>query len=148
ACRLFNEVGKRCAEAGIHFCYHNHAWEFEDREGDTCGMDVIAAETDPAFVKFCIDVYWVHIGGQDPAAFVRKHADRGVYYHFKDGGKNAEGRPVFLELGNGEVDLKAAYAAAAATNPEWIVYEQDRTDGSPTQAVRASRAYMRQQLGI
>ena len=49
--RAFNEIGRRCADEGVHFCYHNHAWEFEDREGDTCGMDVLASETDPALVK-------------------------------------------------------------------------------------------------
>jgi len=148
ASRLFNEVGKQCRDAGAYFCYHNHAWEFEDREGDTSGMDVIAAETDPALVKFCIDVYWVHIGGEDPAAFVRKHADRGVYFHFKDGGKDEQGRPTFSELGQGGVDLKAALQAALETNPEWIVYEQDRTGRTPEESARMSRAYMREELGI
>jgi sugar phosphate isomerase/epimerase len=148
ASRLFNEVGQRCRDAGLQFCYHNHAWEFEDREGDTCGMDVLAAETDAALVKFCIDVYWVHIGGADPAAFIHRHAERGVYYHFKDGRRGTDGKPVFTELGGGEVDLEAAFAAAASTNPEWIVYEQDRSDQPPAAAARASRAYMRERLGI
>ncbi len=146
--RLFDEVGRRCRDAGVFFCYHNHAWEFEDREGDRCGMDVLAAETDPDLVKFCIDVYWVHVGGEDPAAFVREHADRGVYYHFKDGGRGADGKPWFTELGRGEVDLPAALDAALATGPEWIVYEQDRSEISPTESVRVSRAYMRSRLGI
>jgi len=145
---LFNEVGKRCADAGAVFCYHNHAWEFEDREGDTCGMDVLAQETDPDLVKFCIDVYWVHVGGEDPAAFVRRHAARGAYYHFKDGGRTPDGKPRFTELGGGEVDLKAALAAALETRPEWIVYEQDRSERDPGESVRISRAYLREQMGI
>src|SRR5262245_1459813 len=99
ASRLFNQVGRQCRDEGIVFCYHNHAWEFEDREGDTCGMDVLAAETDAALVKFCIDVYWVHVGGADPAAFIRQHAARGAYYHFKDRRRDPDGRPVFTELG-------------------------------------------------
>ena len=24
----FNEVGRRCKDAGVQFCYHNHSWEF------------------------------------------------------------------------------------------------------------------------
>jgi sugar phosphate isomerase/epimerase len=148
ASRRFNEVGKQCRDAGVVFCYHNHAWEFEDREGDTCGMDVLAAETDPALVKFCIDVYWVHIGGEDPAAFIRRHAERGAYYHFKDGGRDADGKPSFSELGRGEVDLKRALAAALETGPEWITYEQDRPTTTATESARASRAYMREELGI
>lgn len=148
ACRLFNQVGRQAQDAGVVFCYHNHAWEFEDREGASSGMDVIVAETDPELVKFCIDVYWVHVGGEDPAAFIRRHAARGAYYHFKDGGRDADGRPYFTELGRGEVDLPAAFAAARETRPEWIVYEQDRTDRTPGESARESREYLRSILGV
>lgn len=148
ASRLFNEVGRRCKEEGAVFCYHNHAWEFEDREGDTCGMDILAAETDPALVKFCLDVYWIYHGGADPVAFIQRHRDRAVYFHFKDGERQEDGKAHFLELGRGEVDLKAAYAAAAALGPEWIVYEQDRSEKAPGESVRESREYMRSALGL
>ena len=148
ASRRFNEVGKRCRDAGVQFCYHNHAWEFEDREGDMCGMDVLDHETDPALVKYCLDVYWIHHGGVDPVRFIRAHQDRAVYFHFKDGVRGPDGKAQFRELGRGEVDLRAAYEAALALQPEWIVYEQDRTDGSPTESVRESRDFMRQTLGL
>jgi sugar phosphate isomerase/epimerase len=91
ACRLFNQVGGKCHEAGLVFCYHNHAWEFEDREGATCGMDVLSAETDSALVKFCLDVYWIYQGGQDPVRFINMHQDRAAYFHFKDGVRGAAG---------------------------------------------------------
>jgi sugar phosphate isomerase/epimerase len=148
AVQLFNQVGRQCRDAGVVFCYHNHAWEFEDREGDTCGMDVLAAETDPALVKFCLDVYWIYHGGEDPVAFINGHRDRGACFHFKDGVRGADGKAQFRELGRGVVDLQAAYRAAIALNPEWIVYEQDRSDGNPTDSVRESRAYMRERLGL
>jgi sugar phosphate isomerase/epimerase len=148
ASRLFNEVGRQCRDAGIDFCYHNHAWEFEDREGDTCGMDVLSAETDPGLVKFCLDVYWIYHGGADPVRFINDHKERAVYFHFKDGIRGEDGKAQFRELGRGVVDLKAAYEAAAALNPDWIVYEQDRTDGNPTESVRESREYMRRALGL
>jgi sugar phosphate isomerase/epimerase len=148
ASKLFNEVGKRCQDAGVVFCYHNHAWEFEDREGDTCGMDVLSAETDPALVKFCLDVYWIYHGGDDPVRFINAHKERGAYFHFKDGIREADGKPNFKELGHGVVDLKAAYAAAAALKPEWVAYEQDRSEGDPSESVRVSREYMRDSLGL
>ena len=28
AAEVFNDVGRRCQERGIRFCYHNHAWEY------------------------------------------------------------------------------------------------------------------------
>jgi sugar phosphate isomerase/epimerase len=148
AAKLFNEVGKQARDAGAVFCYHNHAWEFEDREGDTCGMDVLAAETDPALVKFCLDVYWIYHGQDDPVRFINAHQDRAVYFHFKDGVRADDGQAQFKELGRGKVDLKAAYAAALALNPDWIVYEQDRSEGDPSASVRESRDYMRSALGL
>ena len=148
ACAVFNEAGKICQDAGVHLCYHNHAWEFEDREGDTRGIDVLLDGTDAAVVKFCVDVYWVYHGQDDPARFITANAERGVYYHFKDGERRPDGKARFLELGAGEVDLKAAYAAAAATNPAWITYEQDRTEKTPTESSRESLAYLRGELGL
>jgi sugar phosphate isomerase/epimerase len=111
-------------------------------------MDVIAGETDPALVRFCLDVYWLHHAGEDPAAFIRRHADRGGYFHFKDGVRREDGTPQFRELGAGAVDLHAAFEAAAEAGADWIVYEQDRSDVSPEESVRRSRAFMRDALGL
>jgi sugar phosphate isomerase/epimerase len=148
ASRVFNTVGARCRDEGVVFCYHNHAWEFEDREGDTCGMDVLGSETDPALVKYCLDVYWIYHGGADPVRFIQANRDRAAYFHFKDGVRGEDGRAQFRELGRGAVDLKSAYAAAAALGPEWVVYEQDRTELTPTESTRISRAFMRDSLGL
>ena len=142
AAPVFNEVGRRCKDAGMVFCYHNHAWEFEELNG-VKGIHRLAELTDPKLVKLCIDVYWVHIGGERPAEFIARYADRAPYYHFKDGGPGE-----FKELGQGQVDLKAALKAALATNPEWIVCEQDRTDKNVAQSITESRTYMREVLGL
>jgi sugar phosphate isomerase/epimerase len=74
-------------------------------------------------VKFCLDVYWLACGGEDPAAFIRKHADRAAYFHFKDGTFDAAAQKplTFTELGRGQVDLKAATAAVREVAPEWVV---------------------------
>ena len=58
-----------------------------------------------------------------------------------------DGKAHFQELGRGAVDLKAAFDAAVALAPEWIVYEQDRSDGEPTASVRESREYLKK-LGV
>jgi sugar phosphate isomerase/epimerase len=139
---VFNEIGRRCKDAGIVFCYHNHNWEFEAFNG-VKGIHRLAELTDPDLVKLCIDVYWVHIGGERPAEFIARYAHRAPYYHFKDGGPGQ-----FKELGQGQVDLKAAVKAALATNPEWIICEQDRTDKNAAQSITESRTYMREALGL
>jgi sugar phosphate isomerase/epimerase len=142
AAPVFNAIGRRCREAGVVFCYHNHAFEFEEF-GGLKGIHRLTELTDPAVVKLCIDVYWVHIGGERPVEFIARYADRAPYFHLKDGAPG-----VFKELGQGEVDLKAATAAALAVNPEWIVCEQDRTDKEVRQSITESRAYMRDELGL
>jgi sugar phosphate isomerase/epimerase len=149
--KVFNEAGKRLADAGLTFNYHNHAWEFDDL-GGVNGMEVLTAETDPAYVKFNIDVFWVYYGGKDPVTFIAEHADRAGYFHFKDGRKltDAEGkaRPEFLELGHGDVDLKAAMEAAVKAGARWIVAEQDNTRLQPVESATISRRYMRDVLGV
>jgi sugar phosphate isomerase/epimerase len=149
--KLFNEVGKNLANEGLSFNYHNHAWEFEDL-GGVNGMEILSQETDPTYVKFNIDVFWVWYGGKDPVAFIRQHADRAGYFHFKDGkrenGSDGKPHPNFLELGRGDVDLKAAIAAALETNATFIVAEQDRTELTPLEAATISRTYMRDALGV
>lgn len=140
----FNRVGEMCREAGVVFCYHNHAWEFKPLEGGAKGIHRLCELTDPALVKLCIDVYWVTIGGEQPAEFIARYADRCGYYHFKDGGQDAEGRPTFIELGQGEVDLVSARQATLAPPLDWIVCEQDRSEQDPALSVKQSFAYLKQ----
>lgn len=148
--QVFNQVGKRLADEGLTFNYHNHAWEFDDL-GGTNGMAILDAETDPALVKYNLDVFWIYYGGLDPVAFIQSHSDRTGYFHFKDGRKttvDGKTQPEFLELGRGEVDLKAAYQAAQQAGAQWVVAEQDRTELTPAEAVTISRAYLRDILGV
>jgi sugar phosphate isomerase/epimerase len=145
--RLFNDVGARLRDEGLVFNYHNHAWEFDDLGGMT-GMRILAAETDPEVVKFNIDVFWVTIGGGVPGDFIRAHRDRAGYFHFKDGRRGPDGKPVFLELGRGDVDLKGSMEAAREVGAEWIVAEQDITELPHQESISISRTYMRDELRL
>ena len=148
----FNAVGKTLAGEGLHFNYHNHAWEFDDLGGVT-GMQILDQETDPSFVKFNADVFWIWYAGHDPAEFIQKYANRLGYYHFKDGkkGVDSEGKPKpeFLELGKGEVDLTAAYESALkVASPRWITTEQDNTKLTPFDSIKISRDFLSGKLSI
>ncbi len=149
--KLFNEIGKIARDNGVAFNYHNHAWEFTDL-GGTNGMEILASETDPELVKFNIDVFWVWYGNDDPVRFIGEHAARAGYFHFKDGKRrtdeNGAVRPYFLELGRGDVDLKAAYGAAVAADATWITSEQDSTELTSLESATISRSFLRDSLGI
>jgi len=143
---VFNRVGRRCLDAGIQFCYHNHNWEFTPFDGQIA-LHRLAELTDPQAVKFCVDVFWVAVGGEDPAAFIQRYADRIPYCHIKDGQWEA-GHPGkatrFTELGAGNVDLPAAVRAALQVQPEWLVYEQDTSnDRDPVESATESLSHLR-----
>jgi sugar phosphate isomerase/epimerase len=145
AARTMNQAGGLCQEAGIRFCYHNHHWEFRRFDG-TVAMHAMIAATEAGLVHLCPDVYWVHVGGEDPAEFISRYRDRCPYFHFKDGLGGDQFRE-FRELGRGRVDLAAALKAALACDPEWIVVEQDTTQMEPAESVRISREYLKS-LGL
>ena len=47
---VFNKAGKLARDAGLTFCYHNHAFEFETING-VKGIHVLGEETDPEIVS-------------------------------------------------------------------------------------------------
>jgi len=142
AAERFNEVGELCASNGLTFCYHNHWFEFDSFNGIK-GIDRLCQLTDPGLVKLCIDVYWVAMGGEDPADFIHRHADRAGYYHFKDGGKHGDEQWWWVELGQGEIDLPAAWDAARQVGCDWVIAEQDRSDKDPALSVKESFDYLK-----
>ena len=143
--RVLSRAGARCRDAGVTLCYHNHAWEFQPIEGRR-PIDLLIAESDPEAVRLCPDIYWIQVGGQAPADFIAQHRDRCPYFHFKDG-LGGERAGEFRELGRGAVDVPSALQAALACSPEWIVTEQDSTEGDPADSVRISRECLRE-LGL
>ncbi len=79
----FNTFGKILAENGVTFCYHTHGYEFQPYEDGTL-MDYIIQNTNPEYVSFEMDIYWVYFGGGDPAALLRKYPTRWKLMHIKD----------------------------------------------------------------
>jgi sugar phosphate isomerase/epimerase len=139
----FNTVGQMCLDAGLTFCYHNHAWEFQPLEGGKQGIYTLLDRTCPTLVKLTIDVFWLHISGVNPAAFIARYADRVGYYHFKDGAKTPDGQ-TFIELGQGDVDLVGARDEALKHPLGWIVCEQDSSQLEPRTSIKQSFDYLKQ----
>jgi sugar phosphate isomerase/epimerase len=167
----FNEAGRRCKEAGVQFCYHNHSWEFANytsanpaeevpfgTPGSVTGLARLLELTDPDLVKGCFDVYWIQHGGENPAAFLEKYKDRVGYPHFKDlrylgpeprrQGRLTRDEATFVELGQGEVDLAAIWRVLEPLHLPWVVYEQDRSELAAGVAADVSRRHLRDVIGI
>ncbi|WP_284644531.1 sugar phosphate isomerase/epimerase family protein [Paenibacillus silviterrae] len=142
-----NEIGKRLADAGLSFIYHNHNFEFTKLNG-RLGMDILLEETDPRFVGFELDMYWVQAGGADPAEWIRKVKGRMKVAHFKDMMIYPEREQRFAEVGEGNMNYAAIVEACRSTGVEWAAVEQDNCyDKDPFECLATSYRNLRQ-LGL
>jgi sugar phosphate isomerase/epimerase len=122
-------IGKRCRERGVTLCYHNHEFEFKLKVGDKTFFDALYASTDPSHLQAQIDTYWVYFAGLDPAAVIKQYAGRCPLIHLKDMPKDFTKfeRPAkFAEVGEGQVDMRAIFAASEASGAKWYIVEQDQ----------------------
>ena len=87
----FNKWGAAFRAEGITYGYHPHGFEFVSlpAEGGKTPFDIIAAETNPEFVSFEMDVFWVFHAGIDPTALLKKYPTRWSLLHVKDIRKGA-----------------------------------------------------------
>lgn len=82
---VFNSAGKMFAENGLSLCYHAHGYEFREYEGGKGTLfEYMMANTNPAYVNFQMDVFWMKNPGQDPVALLKKYPTRWKSLHLKD----------------------------------------------------------------
>lgn len=143
----FNASGKVLRENGITFCYHAHGYEFQPYEDGTL-MDYLINNTNPEYVSFEMDVFWVQFGGGDPVELLEKYGDRWKLMHLKDMRKGTEkdltgltGPENDVVLGTGELDFPGILRAAKKAGIAHYFIE-DESD-SPTTNVPQSIAYLK-----
>jgi sugar phosphate isomerase/epimerase len=139
------KAGAVLREAGQVLGYHNHAIEFLRVGGKTL-LETIYDTTSPENLVGEIDTYWVQYGGGDPVAWCERLAGRLPLLHLKDYGYTAENKPVFAEIGYGNLDCKGIVSAAEASGCEWFIIEQDTCSGDPFDSLRLSFDYIRDHL--
>ncbi len=132
---LFNRIGRDVQQAGMQFCYHNHAFEFETFDGKFA-LDWLYELTDPDLVKAELDVYWVRYAGQDPTAYIRRYAGRMALVHLKDMEPGDE--RFFAEVGEGVIEWAPIFEASEAAQVQWYVVEQDRCRRPSMESARIS----------
>ena len=143
----FNTFGKVLADNGVTFCYHTHGFEFQPYKDGTL-MDYIIQNTNPEYVSFEMDIYWVQFGGGDPAALLRKYPTRWKMMHIKDMKHGVEKDMTGLtspdndvEVGTGELNIPEILKAAKEVGVEYYFIE-DESDRIITQ-IPASISYLK-----
>jgi sugar phosphate isomerase/epimerase len=145
---VFNTAGKLIAENGLSFCYHPHGYEFRPYENGTL-FDYLVKQTNPLYVNFEMDVFWVKQPGQDPVALLEKYPKRFLMLHLKDrqpgtpGSQNGRADDeTNVVLGQGDVNIAAVMKAAKKIGIKHYFIE----DESPrsVQQIPQSLAYLKQ----
>jgi inosose dehydratase len=152
---LLTEIGKRTADIGIPAAYHNHMNAIGERPEE---VDAVLDATDPRYLKVLLDVAHYRQGGGDPAKAIRKYADRLLFLHIKDVQSPLPGHtgdPMrsyrWVELGRGNVDLKAVFAALHDVRFRgWAIVELDSVPdkaNSPKESAVMAKQYL-EKLGF
>ena len=109
----FNLAGRALKENGITLCYHAHGYEFQPYEKGTL-LDYIFKNTNPEYVSFEMDIFWIQFGGGDPVALLKKYGNRWKLMHLKDMKKGTKkdltgltGGESNVPLGQGELAIPA-----------------------------------------
>lgn len=137
-----DEAGSKLFDAGITLCYHNHALEFEQLDGETI-FDLIYETALPENLAAELDVYWAQFGKVDPVALLRKYAGRCPLLHVKD--MDPEPPHTFTELGRGIMDWPAIFKAAKEADVRWYIVEQDVCRGDSLDSARVGADFMKRQ---
>jgi sugar phosphate isomerase/epimerase len=131
---LLNTASMKAKDSGIKIGYHNHDFEFMELEGKV-PMEVMMDELDPSVIME-LDLYWISKVGLDPIKFFDKYQGRVELWHVKDMDNTPEQK--FAPVGTGTIDFRAIFEKDGLSGLKYFFVEQDRTDGSPIDAITTS----------
>jgi len=164
----FPEVVKNAAmlgavanKLGMTLLYHNHDFEFMKLDGKYA-LDILYDEVSADLLQTELDMCWVNVGGEDPAAYLLKYSGRAPVVHLKDFygeksedmyeligiEKKAPTRPAnfeFRPVGYGKQNFPVILEAAEKAGASWVVVEQDKPSMGLTamESAEKSIAYLR-----
>jgi len=148
AVEVFNKAGKVLSDSGLFLCYHPHGYEFRPYGKGTL-FDYLVKNTNPKYVNFEMDVFWVKHPGQDPAALLSKYPKRFLLMHLKDrkpgtpgnqnGHADVESNVV---LGSGDVGIAAVMKAAKKAGVKHFFIEDESSRS--VEQIPQSLAYLKQ----
>lgn len=136
--RLVRAAG-RAADAGLRLGFHNHDAEVAAQADGRSVLDLLLAADGGPFLE--LDLGWAWYAGADPIALVDTAGSRAPLVHVKD--MRRDGGSVHVPLGRGDVDYEGLADAADRAGVEWLIVEQDETDGDAFEAVAESLARLR-----
>ncbi|MFJ9376434.1 sugar phosphate isomerase/epimerase family protein [Streptomyces sp. NPDC101455] len=146
---IAHAVGEAVSRQGVRLAFHTESNSTLWYERD---IDLFMAFTDPRYVWLCPDSCHIALGGGDPVAVARRHAQRVALAHWKDAVRPidveltidetvfAQQQPYMAELGSGIVDWKGwADVLSRTPGADTVLIELDEA-ADPVAALLAGRA--------
>ena len=130
------------AAHGLELGFHNHDAEARPRDGGVSFLDELLA-SDALFLE--LDLGWAWYAGADPLTLLDRARGRCPLVHVKDFSSREPG--AFEPVGDGAVGYELLAPAAVAAGVEWLLVEQDETDGPALDAARRSLEALTGMLG-
>jgi sugar phosphate isomerase/epimerase len=132
AVAVFNHAGEVLAAHGITFFSHTHGYEFQPYQDGTL-FDLMMKETDPKYVSFQMDIFWIVHAGQDPVALLNKYGHRWQLMHLKG---MRDSTPTGLltghsdvtndvPVGEGKISFPPLLHAAEKAGVKWYIIEDE-----------------------
>jgi len=132
AIAVFNQAGEALAKQGLKFFYHTHGYEFQPQGKGTL-FALMMTETNPKYVNFEMDVFWIVHAGQDPVKQMEKYPGRWSLTHLK-GMKDSTPTGLLtghsdvancVPLGMGKIDYVPIFKAADKAGVEHHFIEDE-----------------------
>lgn len=137
-----NVIGKKYAERGITFGWHNHDFEFVALPDGGIPMDILLDAAPD--ITWEADLAWIVRGGRDPIVYVTRYDDRLSAIHVKDiaaTGENLD-QDGWSDLGAGTVDWAALLQACRNASDDLIyALEHDKPADPIGYATRSAAAF-------
>ncbi len=135
---LYNSFGEKCNQNGLKFAYHNHDFEFNILNGEV-PMDLLLNKTDPNYVSFELDMYWVHKANKDPKSYINKYPGRFPLWHIKDMASNT----MMADVGDGIIDFSEIFGLNKISGLKHYFVERDDPSDSMLSAERSFKAMLK-----
>tara|TARA_R110002050_G_scaffold59259_1_gene132551 strand:+ start:17535 stop:18404 length:870 start_codon:yes stop_codon:yes gene_type:complete len=139
---IINTLGEKCHKAGLKLLYHNHDFEFKKDADGIVPIEYMLQHTNPKYVNFQMDLFWVTKAGADPVAYFEKYPGRFKIWHVKD--MDDDGN--FTPVGNGNIDFARILSHKRLSGMKYYMVEQDMTfDGmKPLEAIKISHSGLKE----
>ena len=137
--RKADAIAERLEGEGMHFVYHNHAFEFMKYDG-VPALQILMENT--KHLQFELDLFWVQAGGGSPLDWIKKVAGRMDVVHFKE--MTGALKPVMMApIGEGNMNWPVLMKACDEIGVKLAYIEQDNAvESDPLGCMKTSHDYL------